>query len=360
MRPEGADAPQPALSVVIPSYNSAQWLPTTIAALADAVRVASTDVEVIVVDDGSTDATPGVVEALAESFPGTLQLVVQENKGRFLARWEGLARSRADHVLLLDSRVLIHPTAIDYVLREIAADPTRVAWNAFVETDPKAPLVGMFWEVPTHVFWGRFLRAPRPFDLTSATFDSAPKGTTMFLASKPVFEDAFRSAWPEGDAKLVSDDTKVLRRIADVHTIRLDPGFSATYRPRTTVRAFVDHSYDRGTLFVDSYAGTTPARSAVIVTLVVLPAVAIAVLIALVAVGRGAAALKAVAALVVLALSPLIPAAINRCSPRGLLAFVVCLPIFIGPFWRGLVRGIVLHRRAFVRPSSSRAEGEAP
>lgn len=346
-----------ALSVVIPSYNSAHWLPSTLKALAAAVRVAEITLEVVVVDDGSTDDTRAVLESMRTGFPGELEVLSQSNSGRFLARWAGLQRARSDTVLLLDSRVLLAPEALRNYVDAHRADPQQSAWNGYVITDPASPLVGLFWEVPTRVFWGGFLRSPRPFYLTRDTFDSAPKGTGLFIARKDDLEAAFLSSWPTGDARLVSDDTKILRHIAEASSIRLEPGIAATYRPRTTVRGFVRHSFDRGTLFVDSYAGTSLVRSAVLVVLALLPVISLAALIVLVSAGMSALALAVVFGLAVAALSPVAIAAFNRCSRRGLLAFVVCLPVFAVPFWLGLVRGAFIHRRALF-PAPRRRVGE--
>jgi hypothetical protein len=338
-----------ALSVVIPSYNSARWLPSTLAALAAAVRAADLVVEVLVVDDGSTDDTHAVVQSLEAGFPGALQVVAQSNGDRFMARWAGLQRARSETVLLLDSRVLLAPDALRNYLDALRENPAQSAWNGYVVTDPASPLVGLFWEVPTHVFWGGFLRSPHPVHLTRDTFDSAPKGTGLFIAARDDLEAAFLASWPEGDARLVSDDTKILRHIAEITSIRLEPGIAATYRPRTTVRGFLHHSFDRGTLFVDSYAGTSHTRSAVLLALALLPFVAAAALIILIALGMWPLALGLVCLLVVAALSPVAIAAYNRCTPRGMLAFVVFLPVFGVPFWLGLLRGVVIHRRAFLR-----------
>ena len=336
-----------ALSVVIPSYNSAEWLPSTLEALAAAVRVADVEVEVIVVDDGSVDDSRAVVDRIAQQFPGELLIVAQENSGRFLARWAGIERATAELVFLLDSRVIVESDALAYVLEAAKVDRVPQGWNAHVHTDRTSPLVGRFWEVPTYVFWGRYLRDPRPYDLTPATFDTAPKGTGAFLASRDVLRKAFLAAWPEGDARLISDDTKILRWIAENGGIRIDPGFAATYRPRTTVVDFIRHSFDRGTLFVDSYAGTSLLRSIVLLFGAVAPLLGVAALVWLIAAGAGAAALALLVALLLLLLAPLVGAAINRCPGRGQLSYVCYLPVFLVPFWSGLLRGIVIHRRAF-------------
>ncbi|GAA4485313.1 glycosyltransferase family 2 protein [Microbacterium panaciterrae] len=341
------------LSVVIPTYNSAPWLPSTLEALAEAVRRSQTQVEVVIVDDGSTDDSHELVVRIAEGFPASIVLLRQPNSGRFLARWAGIERATGQLVLLLDSRVILAPDSLAHVLSAAVDDPEPAGWNAHVYTDPASPLVGRFWEVPTYLFWGDYLRDPRPYDLTSTTFDSAPKGTGAFLARRDVIAAAFCQAWPEGDAKLISDDTKILRWIAENGGIRLDPGFAATYRPRTTLGGFIRHSFDRGTLFVDSYAGTSVPRSFVLLFAAVAPLLGVAVLASLVLIGNGVAALALAAACVLIALAPVVPAEFNRCPGRGIAAYICYLPVFLGPFWSGLVRGVVVHRNAFFDRSRS-------
>lgn len=342
------------LSIVIPSYNAATWLPETLRRLGAAVRLAGLKVEVIVVDDGSTDGTGRVVEGERAAFPGHLIVVEQENKGRFLARWSGLLRAGAPQVMLLDARVHVDVASIRNIWESIESSPDVAAWNGYVVTDQHSPLVGLFWEVPTYVFWGRFRRRPRTFDLNADTFDSAPKGTGLFLANREVLEEAFRAAWPTGDARLVSDDTKLLRYIASTRGIRLEPEFSGVYLPRTSVGAFLRHTLDRGTLFVDSYAGTSGLRSVIIFALALSPLAIGGTLVALVTAGRGGVAATLLVGGIVATLFPMFIAVANRCPPRSAWAYVACLPIFTGPFWLGIVRGLWLHRAAFLR-----AEGNA-
>jgi len=335
------------LSVVIPSYNGAEWLPSTLEALAVAVDRSGWTAEVIVIDDGSTDSTRDVLAALAPSFPVELIAVHQENRGRFLARWEGIQRASGRYTLLIDSRVLIGADSLAYVARGVAADPSAVAWNAHTDTDPCAPLVGRFWEVPTYVFWGAYLGDPRPTRIEPQNFDRVPKGTTCFLLETALFEEACRAVWPEGDPRLTSDDTKLLRYIAGRTPIVLDPGFQAVYRPRTSVRAFLDHSRTRGTLFVDSYAGTSATRDLVLLGL------ALSVPVALGVIAAAAAArlwwlvvgVPIVAVLVIIA--PALLAGARRCPPRAVAGYLLYIIPFGAVFWLGLVRGIVVHRRSF-------------
>ncbi len=132
-------------------------------------------VQVVVIDDGSTDGTEAVVEKIAASFPRRSRAPPSRESGRFLARWAGLERSRATTTMLLDSRVLVDPDSLVHFRRVVSDDPSQAVWNGHVPTDPDAPLVGRFWEVPTHIFWAHYLRHPRPIDITPENFDSVPK-----------------------------------------------------------------------------------------------------------------------------------------------------------------------------------------
>lgn len=87
---------RPLLSVVIPAYNVAPYI-------ADAVRSALSqsvgNLEVIVVDDGSTDDTPQVLAGLKSS---RLRVIRQENRGLSGARNTGIRAARAPFLGLLD------------------------------------------------------------------------------------------------------------------------------------------------------------------------------------------------------------------------------------------------------------------
>ena len=85
----------PKISVVIPSYNSAEWLGETIDSVAAQVGVAY---EIIVVDDGSTDSTPELVAR----YPA-VRYLQQSNAGVAAARNTGIRASKGSYVALLDS-----------------------------------------------------------------------------------------------------------------------------------------------------------------------------------------------------------------------------------------------------------------
>lgn len=94
---------KPKISVVIPTYNRATTVPRAIeSVLAQTV----TDLEVIVVDDGSSDETGKV---LAKMFGDRIRYYAQPNQGASVARNKGIEEARGEWIAFLDSDDLWEP-----------------------------------------------------------------------------------------------------------------------------------------------------------------------------------------------------------------------------------------------------------
>lgn len=91
----------PSLSIVIPAYNEADRIPRLLDALASFVDVDHT--EIIVVDDGSTDATAEIARLRFESFPNARVLELKTNQGKGAALRAGVAATRGDRVVFMDA-----------------------------------------------------------------------------------------------------------------------------------------------------------------------------------------------------------------------------------------------------------------
>ena len=111
--------PQPAFSVIMPVFNHADFV-------RDAIRSVRGqtfhDWELIVVDDGSTDATP---EILAEEArrDARIRVARQDNAGPAAARNAAIALSRADWLTYIDSDDVWFPDALASYAAYIAAHP---------------------------------------------------------------------------------------------------------------------------------------------------------------------------------------------------------------------------------------------
>jgi glycosyltransferase involved in cell wall biosynthesis len=103
----------PTVSVIIPAYNSATFLGQT---LESALGQSHRSIEVIVVDDGSTDGTATIVakEAAKDS---RLIYLKQPNMGQAAARNAGLRHSRGSFVAFLDSDDLWHTNKLELQLQ---------------------------------------------------------------------------------------------------------------------------------------------------------------------------------------------------------------------------------------------------
>jgi glycosyltransferase involved in cell wall biosynthesis len=239
------------LSVVMPIRNEAADLPATIDALVTVVDGSGFDAELVLVDDGSTDGSAHVArEAVADRLP--FRALSQENRGRFQARRAGVDAATGEWVLLLDGRVRIRCDALAYVHDRIH-DGSRV-WTAHVEVDTDGNPYGEFWKLLAELAWTDYFDDPHETSFGVEEFDRFPKGTTCFLAPRALLAeaiDAFRSSY--ADSRHANDDTPLIRWMSQREPINISPRFACDYRPRTTLSAFVRHSFHRGIVFLDGH-----------------------------------------------------------------------------------------------------------
>ena len=90
----------PEVSVIIPVHNTEALLDRTLGSL---LRQTLRDIEILCVDDGSTDGSLGVLQAWAQKDPRIRVIAFPQNRGVAAARNAGFAESRGDYVYYLDS-----------------------------------------------------------------------------------------------------------------------------------------------------------------------------------------------------------------------------------------------------------------
>jgi glycosyltransferase involved in cell wall biosynthesis len=110
----------PLVSVVLPTYNRARFLPQAFASVC-AQRLG--DWELIVVDDGSTDGTGELVATLARCLARPVRYVRQQNAGPAAARNAGLDLARGKYVAFHDSDDVWLPHHLDDCVSALEANP---------------------------------------------------------------------------------------------------------------------------------------------------------------------------------------------------------------------------------------------
>ncbi|MGE3959823.1 MAG: glycosyltransferase [Vicinamibacterales bacterium] len=107
----------PRVSIVITCHNLGAFLPETLASIdAQTFR----DVEICVVDDGSTD--PATLEAL-EALPSRIALVRSDNKGLPAARNLGARHTEGEFICAVDADDVLAPTLLERSLERLDAEP---------------------------------------------------------------------------------------------------------------------------------------------------------------------------------------------------------------------------------------------
>lgn len=94
----------PTVSVIVPAYNVEKYIGECVESL---LAQTQPDLEIIVVDDGSTDATAS--ELGRYEWCGSVKVISQKNQGVSAARNEALAAARGEFVAFIDSDDIVHP-----------------------------------------------------------------------------------------------------------------------------------------------------------------------------------------------------------------------------------------------------------
>lgn len=108
------------VSVIVPVYNRPKLLEE---AVASALGQTYRPIEVLIIDDGSTDDTREVAAALAQENTGLVRLIYQENAGPGVARETGRLEARGEFIQYLDSDDLLLPRKLEIQVERLKASP---------------------------------------------------------------------------------------------------------------------------------------------------------------------------------------------------------------------------------------------
>lgn len=99
----------PKVSVIIPVYNTEEYVEEAVRSI---VNQTLKEIEIIVINDGSTDNSLQVVTEIAEKDP-RLQVYCQENQGQSVARNIGISKAKGEYIYFMDSDDLLDLEALE-------------------------------------------------------------------------------------------------------------------------------------------------------------------------------------------------------------------------------------------------------
>lgn len=145
--PQQAARPEtPLISVIMPCFNAALYLEE---AVRSALGQSHSNVELVVVDDGSTDGSGAVLARLVEAHHGRLRLLHSRHLGPYPARNFALRHARGEYIAFLDADDWWHTEALDKLrqaLVEHNADVAYCGWQNVGEGMEMPPYVPPAYE----------------------------------------------------------------------------------------------------------------------------------------------------------------------------------------------------------------------
>ena len=197
----------PLVSIIIPCYNGETFLRET---LESALAQTYPRVEVIVVDDGSTDRSGEI----AQAFP--VRYICQPNRGLTPSRNLGIQESRGSYIVFLDADDRLKPDAIEIGLRVLRQHPEcamTVGDHLFVSTD------------------GSYLSGSRKKFLSEGHYEALLQSNFIEMISSVIFRKSVFAAVGAFDTNLrVAEDYELYLRIAREHAICSHRAVVAEYR----------------------------------------------------------------------------------------------------------------------------------
>lgn len=335
----------PSLSFVVICYNAESMIETCLRHLCTAVERAEwPDVEVVVVDDGSTDGTAAAVTRFAATTSVPVRVHSQSNQGRLAASRAGARLATGSLVSFIGERVWMQPDSLRNLRRLLAEHPEAAVWNCHIDIPRESNTQAQFWYVLTFLGWRRYLANPRLVTFGLEDFDYYPKGTGGFVCPRAMLLEAYSGLTSlYDDERNSSDDTALIRWIAARERIWMSPEYGADYVSRSDTAGFFRHSFHRGTLLLDSYLHPgTRLFAPLIAYFLVFPLAVLAVL------RRPQLLVAAPVAMLATALG------LRRSgvSARDVAGFSLWAPVFGAVFSAGMWRGLVAILRQKARDRS--------
>lgn len=119
------------ISVIIPMYNGESFIRQSILSVTGQTY---RNLEILVIDDGSTDGGPGICRELV-ALDGRIRILRQENGGVSSARNHGIEAATGEYVFFLDSDDAIHPLLLEKMMCQMEASQVHLGFCGYRKLD---------------------------------------------------------------------------------------------------------------------------------------------------------------------------------------------------------------------------------
>lgn len=126
------------VTVVVPVYNAEKYLKECVESIQ---KQTYTDIEIILVDDGSKDGSPKLCDALQKK-DSRIKVIHKENEGAGKSRNKGIELASGKYILFVDSDDYIKPDLIEKCVNAIAGSDSAMVMYGVQHTDETGKIIG--------------------------------------------------------------------------------------------------------------------------------------------------------------------------------------------------------------------------
>ena len=123
-------------SIIVPVYNGEKYIDSCVQC---ALKQSYKDYELVLIDDGSTDNSGAMCDALAQKYPNKIKVIHHENKGQLYSRCRGIESSVGDYCIFLDADDDLSENCLEVLNNTIGKydNPDVVIYSFFYVTNGK-------------------------------------------------------------------------------------------------------------------------------------------------------------------------------------------------------------------------------
>ena len=204
----------PTITVVIPVYNGAQTIRATLESI---LAQSFQDIEIVVINDGSTDGTAAIVEAIIEQYTGCpIRLMHYPNRGLAASRNRGIQQSRCELISFVDADDLWTPHKLADQLAALRANPGAAVAYSWTDCIDLAD---------------RVCRRGSHVAAEGQVYDKLLMGNFLDSGSNALFrKQVFKAVGPFDETLTAAEDWDMFLRVALDHTFVAVPKVQVLYR----------------------------------------------------------------------------------------------------------------------------------